>query len=103
MELLAVAGAAAVPETTGAATGGLATGPCAALPPVTIASSITVTLSDGATAEGATVELLHPVTVVDAGGGLATAAASAAAFLSLRPSAVASRALFAAASCDSDC
>ena len=46
-----------------------------------------------------TAELLLPV--VDAGGGLATAAASAAAFASLRFSAVASRALLAAASCDS--
>ena len=46
-------------------------------------------------------ELLLPE--VDAGGGLATGTASVAAFLSLRASAVASRALLAAASCDSDC
>ena len=47
--------------------------------------------SAGATAEEETVELLLPVN--DAGGGLATGAASAAAFLSLSVSAAASHAL----------
>jgi hypothetical protein len=57
--------------------------------------------SAGEMAEGATVELLLPVN--DAAGGLATGAASAAAFLSLRASAAASRILLAAACCDSVC
>ena len=107
MELLPpVNGAAAVPETTGAAAGGLATGAGASLPPVAIASELEaagsstaivpsmVTLSDGATAE--------LLAVVDAGGGLATGAAPAAAFLSLSVSAAASRPLLAAAFCASD-
>jgi len=55
--------------------------------------------SAGATAEGATVELLLPVN--DAAGGLATGAASVAAFLSLRSSAAASRPFLAAAFCAS--
>ena len=78
------------------------------MPPVAIASELEAAGSSTAIvpsmvtlSEGATAELLLPVN--DAGGGLATGAASVAAFLSLRASAVASRALLAAASCDSDC
>ena len=107
MELLPpVNGTAAVPETTGAAAGGLVTGAGASLPPVAIASELEaagsstaivpsmVTLSDGATAE--------LLAVVDAGGGLATGAASAAAFVSLRASAAASRAFLRTSCCSSD-